>query len=155
MGYNAAQADVHVVNTCTVTHMAGRKARHASDRGSRHPDSSAAHLSRRVADPEKQQKMKASSSLPAQTMLGTTCQVLWETSRSITGVQIWSGLTGNYVRLATTSTEPLHNCITPMMLERQTREVVWKRITKLPFRSRVVSHLCAQGQEPAQCSPLE
>ncbi len=122
------------------------------------PGTSAAHLSMKVADPEKRRRMEAMLALARgqahryrQALLGTICPVLWETSRSVAGVQVWSGLTDSYVRVATASTKPLHNRITPVVLESQGKDVVWGRVTETPFRNWVVSQLCTPGQGPAQC----
>ncbi len=102
------------------------------------PGTSAAHLSFK-AEPEKRHRMEVMLALARgqarryrQTLLGTTCPVLWEASRSVAGVQVWSGLTDSYVRVATASTEPLHNRITPVVLEHQEGEVVWGRVTETP-----------------------
>ncbi len=119
------------------------------------PGTSAAYLSQQVAEAEKRHRMEALLALAGeqarhyrQTLLGTTCQVLWETSRWVAGVQVWSGLTDSYVRVATASPEPLHNRITPVVMERQEGEAVWGRVIQ-PFRSEVGSQQCALPEGPA------
>ena len=102
---------------------------------SQRPGTSAAHLSLNVEGPEKRHRMDVMLALAwgqallyRQTLLGATCPVLWETSRSVAGDQVWSGLTDSYVRVATWSTEPLHNRITPVVMEHQEGGVVWGRV---------------------------
>jgi threonylcarbamoyladenosine tRNA methylthiotransferase MtaB len=56
-----------------------------------------------------------------QKFLGRTLEVLWE--RSSGGV--WSGLTGNYIRVYTKSCEELTDKILPVKLEKLYRDGVW------------------------------
>ena len=102
---------------------------------SKRPGTSAAYLEPRVEDREKRLRMESVLSLAKEqaqsyrrNLLGTTCGVLWETGRSVAGAKVWSGLTDNYVRVATLSRRPLHNRITPAVLERQQDELVWARV---------------------------
>ena len=95
------------------------------------PGTSAAYLGPKVADSDKHHRMEGMLALEKeqarryrQGLLGTTRPVLWETSRA----QVWSGLTDSYVRVATLSDQPLHNRITPLLLEHHDGEVVWGRI---------------------------
>ncbi|MFC1935685.1 tRNA (N(6)-L-threonylcarbamoyladenosine(37)-C(2))-methylthiotransferase MtaB [Chloroflexota bacterium] len=99
------------------------------------PGTSAAHLEPKVEAREKRLRMVTMLALAReqvhsyrQSLLGTTCPVLWETSRSVAGAQIWSGLTDNYVRVATVSPQSLCNRITPVALEHQEAGVVWGRV---------------------------
>ncbi len=51
--------------------------------------------------------------------IGRTLDVLWESSKGETpDGSIWSGLTGNMLRVITVSAEPLRNTITPARLEK-------------------------------------
>ncbi|MDO8749844.1 MAG: tRNA (N(6)-L-threonylcarbamoyladenosine(37)-C(2))-methylthiotransferase MtaB [Dehalococcoidia bacterium] len=126
---------------------------------SQRPGTSAAHLSLNVAEPEKRHRMdvmlaqaRGQARRYRQTLMGTICPVLWETSRSVAGDQVWAGLTDSYVRVATWSTEPLHNRITPVVMEHQEREVVWGRVIH-PFRSGVAPQQCALLEGPARRGP--
>jgi threonylcarbamoyladenosine tRNA methylthiotransferase MtaB len=49
-------------------------------------------------------------------LVGTTAQILWETSEDLGGLKRWSGLTPNYVRLSATTSpdEDLTNRVTPV-----------------------------------------
>ena len=99
------------------------------------PGTNAAYLQPRVDDREKRLRMESMLSLAKEQaqsyrrkLLGTTCGVLWETGRPVAGGKVWSGLTDNYVRVATPSRRPLHNRITPAVLERQQGDLVWARV---------------------------
>jgi len=99
------------------------------------PGTTAARLEARVGTKEKGLRMeqmlalaKEQAHIYRQSLLGTTCPVLWETSRSIAGIQVWTGLTDNYVRVATVSPEPLYNRIVDVVLERQDGKAVWGRL---------------------------
>jgi len=49
--------------------------------------------------------------------VGCRMQVLWESARDSATGRVWSGLTGNYLRVYTTSDEDLHNRITLARLQ--------------------------------------
>jgi threonylcarbamoyladenosine tRNA methylthiotransferase MtaB len=49
--------------------------------------------------------------------LGRTLEVLWESARESAAGPVWSGLTGNYLRVFAVSGAPLHNRLTPVRLE--------------------------------------
>ncbi len=95
----------------------------------------AAYMTPQVPETVKRQRMELMLALAtAQAyqfrtrLLGTTRQVLWETSRPAAEAPVWSGLTDNYVPVATASHKPLRNGITPLVLEHVDRETVWGRI---------------------------
>lgn len=99
------------------------------------PGTSAAHLEPKVEDSEKRIRMeimlrlaKEQSKSYKRNMLGTTCEVLWETSRHVDGIQRWSGLTKNYVRVVTLASQTLYNQITPVILDKHDGELVWARV---------------------------
>jgi len=99
------------------------------------PGTTAAYLEPKVEAREKRRRMDKMLALAREqghsyrrSLLGTTRPVLWETSRSVAGDRVWSGLTDDYVRVATVSPQPLYNRITPTVLERQEGEMVWGRI---------------------------
>ena len=71
---------------------------------------------------------KAQATAYRHSQLGTTGWVLWETHRSVTGVQVWTGLTDNYLRVATVSDQELYNHTTLLTLERLEGEVIWGKI---------------------------
>jgi threonylcarbamoyladenosine tRNA methylthiotransferase MtaB len=48
--------------------------------------------------------------------VGRTLRVLWETPRQEKEETIWSGLTGNYLRVHVASSEDLTNTLTPTRL---------------------------------------
>ena len=50
--------------------------------------------------------------------------MLWEEDADGSEGRTWHGLTDNYVRVATRSSEPLRNRITPFRLERVDGEIV-------------------------------
>jgi threonylcarbamoyladenosine tRNA methylthiotransferase MtaB len=99
------------------------------------PGTSAAHFEPKVEDSEKRIRMEIMLRLAEEqaksyrrNILGTTCEVLWETNRHVNDVQRWSGLTKNYVRVVTLASQMLYNQITPVLLEEQDGELVWARI---------------------------
>jgi threonylcarbamoyladenosine tRNA methylthiotransferase MtaB len=63
-----------------------------------------------------------------QQFLGRTLLVLWERQRG----GVWSGLTGNYVRVYAASDEALANRITDARLEKLWRDGVWGIIEPPP-----------------------
>ena len=56
--------------------------------------------------------------------LGTALEVLWEKQAG----GVWSGLTGNYIKVYARSTADLSNRILPAELERIYRDGVWGSI---------------------------
>jgi threonylcarbamoyladenosine tRNA methylthiotransferase MtaB len=91
-------------------------------RYSRRAGTSAATMPDQVPAPIGQERSRRMHALGAElerqfntTLVGTTAQVLWETSEDLGGLKRWSGLTPNYVRVsATTSTEEdLSNIVMP------------------------------------------
>ena len=56
-----------------------------------------------------------------QQFIGRTMEVLWESSQPQDGSPVWSGLTGNYLRVHTHSATDLANTITPTRLVALTR----------------------------------
>ncbi|MBI4312940.1 MAG: tRNA (N(6)-L-threonylcarbamoyladenosine(37)-C(2))-methylthiotransferase MtaB [Chloroflexi bacterium] len=61
-------------------------------------------------------------------MAGSVRSVLWEDSRPLGDLRVWSGLTDNYVRANAVSQKDLHNQIAPVLLERRNGDVVWGRL---------------------------
>tara|TARA_B100001013_G_C24355613_1_gene342120 strand:- start:92 stop:589 length:498 start_codon:yes stop_codon:yes gene_type:complete len=99
------------------------------------PGTSAYYLSNKVASKEIRSRMNLMLSLAKlqsadyrKSILGTTSKVLWETHKKIGNDTTWSGLTDNYIRVATTSDKSLRNVITSVGLEKFTNGVVWARI---------------------------
>jgi threonylcarbamoyladenosine tRNA methylthiotransferase MtaB len=99
------------------------------------PGTTAAHMDSQVGEKEKRLRMdsmlslaKAQATAYRHSQLGTTGWVLWETHRSVTGVQVWTGLTDNYLRVATVSDQELYNHTTLLTLERLEGEVIWGKI---------------------------
>ncbi len=81
------------------------------------PGTSAFHFGEQVAEPEKRERMGQMLALSAESrlrfrenQLGTVRTVLWE--RATTGGGVWSGLTGNYLRVRAASDSDLGNRIT-------------------------------------------
>ncbi|MGQ9501616.1 MAG: tRNA (N(6)-L-threonylcarbamoyladenosine(37)-C(2))-methylthiotransferase MtaB [Anaerolineae bacterium] len=60
--------------------------------------------------------------------VGRTMEVLWETARSVDGIRLWSGLTDNYLRVTTSSSEALHNTITPTRLIAETNDGLYGEV---------------------------
>ena len=57
-------------------------------------------------------------------IVGETRSVLWEGRRARTGGEVWSGLTGDYIRVVAQSQRPLANEITGVRLVGQEDEVM-------------------------------
>ena len=81
-----------------------------------------------VADKVKKQRSQKMLALAEETaanfrkrFLGRTMPVLWEQKNN----GIWSGLTGNYIRVYTRSSEDLANQITEIKLENLYKDGVW------------------------------
>ena len=99
------------------------------------PGTTAAYLSPTVEEKVKRIRMEKMLALARELahsyrrrLLGTTGSVLWENSYAKAGAQVWTGLTGDYVRVATFSDQALHNRITATILERQDSQVVWGKV---------------------------
>ncbi|MBI4339245.1 MAG: tRNA (N(6)-L-threonylcarbamoyladenosine(37)-C(2))-methylthiotransferase MtaB [Chloroflexi bacterium] len=99
------------------------------------PGTSAAHFQGRVGAEEMRQRMSRLLALAGeqrarfqQGLLGSVHPVLWETNRPLANTQMWSGFTGNYVRVVTASAMPLRNAITPVQIERWQGEMMWGRV---------------------------
>ena len=89
------------------------------------PGTSAAHLPDDVPLAEKKRRVAEMMSLAdggfrgfRRRLLGQERPVLWESKRKDGGVWVWNGLTDNYVRVYTRSSQDLHNTITPVRLVR-------------------------------------
>jgi threonylcarbamoyladenosine tRNA methylthiotransferase MtaB len=91
---------------------------------------SAAHIKDQVPDGEKRARTGEMLALAAEAherfrraQLGKTASVLWETSHhdpsNPAGDAIWSGLTGNYLRVRTSASQDLTNTITDAKLAAQ------------------------------------
>ncbi|MFQ5576237.1 MAG: tRNA (N(6)-L-threonylcarbamoyladenosine(37)-C(2))-methylthiotransferase MtaB [Anaerolineae bacterium] len=63
-----------------------------------------------------------------QSMLGQSLPVLWESSQQTPGGRLWSGLTGNYIRVTAFSARNRHNRITPATLTALLPDAVAARI---------------------------
>ena len=61
-----------------------------------------------------------------QDYVGRTMDILWEQKSA----GVWSGLTGNYIRVYTRNREDLLNSITPVRLENVYRDGVWGEISE-------------------------
>jgi threonylcarbamoyladenosine tRNA methylthiotransferase MtaB len=59
---------------------------------------------------------EASARAFQQQFIGRTLEVLWESACESAAGPVWSGLTGNYLRVSVASTAPLHNSLTPVRL---------------------------------------
>ncbi len=99
------------------------------------PGTTAAYLKPKVGSKEIRRRMEMMLDLAKRqaesyrkSLLGTRSTVLWESGKPVGNTQVWSGLTGNYVRVATASGEPLRNRITPVVLERLNGRTVWARL---------------------------
>ncbi len=99
------------------------------------PGTTAAYLKPKVDSKEVRRRMEMMLDLAKRqaksyrkSLLGTRSTVLWESGKPLGNTQVWSGLTGNYVRVATASSEPLHNRITPVVLEQLNGRTVWARL---------------------------
>ena len=99
------------------------------------PGTTAAYLKPKVDPQEVRRRMEMMLDLAKRqaesyrkNLLGTQSTVLWESGKPLGNTQVWSGLTGNYVRVATASKEPLYNRITPVILEQLNGRTVWARL---------------------------
>ena len=99
------------------------------------PGTTAAYLKPKVDSKEVRRRMEMMLDLAKRQaksyregLLGARSTVLWESGKPLGNTQVWSGLTGNYVRVATASSEPLHNRITPVVLEKLNGSTVWARL---------------------------
>ncbi len=99
------------------------------------PGTTAAYLKPKVDSKEIRQRMEMMLDLAKRqaesyrkSLLGTRSTVLWESGKPLGNTQVWSGLTANYVRVATASREPLRNRIAPVVLERLNGSTVWARL---------------------------
>jgi threonylcarbamoyladenosine tRNA methylthiotransferase MtaB len=97
------------------------------------PGTAAASLPGRVPEPVKKARTQAALALAKECargfqrrFLGRMLDVLWEKE---TG-GVWSGLTGNYIKVYTGSASDLSNRILPVELERIYRDGVWGSITE-------------------------
>jgi len=95
------------------------------------PGTSAAYLKDKVSAETKSERMKAlleaskrHASAYRAGIVGETRSVLWEGRRAATGGEVWSGLTGDYVRVVTRSPMPLANEITGVRLVGQMDEAM-------------------------------
>ena len=96
------------------------------------PGTTAAYLKPKVDPREIRRRMEMMLDLAKhqaesyrKSLLGFQSTVLWESGKPLGDTLVWSGLTGNYVRVATASGEPLRNTITPVVLERLNGKTVW------------------------------
>ena len=96
------------------------------------PGTTAAYLKPKVDSKEVRRRMEMMLDLAnrqaesyRKSLLGTRSTVLWENGKPLGNTRVWSGLTGNYVRVAAASSEPLHNRITPVVLEQLNGKTVW------------------------------
>ena len=99
------------------------------------PGTTAAYLKPKVDSKEVRRRIEIMLDLAKRqaksyrkSLLGTRSTVLWESGRPLGNTQVWSGLTGNYVRVATSSSEPLRNMITSVVLEQLNGKTVWARL---------------------------
>ena len=99
------------------------------------PGTTAAYLKPKVDSKEIRRRMEMMLDLAKhqaesyrKSLLGTGSMVLWESGKPLGNTQVWSGLTGNYVRVATASSEPLRNRITPVVLEQLNGRTVWAKL---------------------------
>ncbi len=99
------------------------------------PGTTAAYLKPKVDTKEVRRRMETMLDLAKhqaesyrKNLLGAKSMVLWESGKPLGNTQVWSGLTGNYVRVATASSEPLRNRITPVVLEQLNGNTVWARL---------------------------
>ncbi|MCS7260448.1 MAG: tRNA (N(6)-L-threonylcarbamoyladenosine(37)-C(2))-methylthiotransferase MtaB [Anaerolineae bacterium] len=61
--------------------------------------------------------------------IGRTMEVLWETAQTTNqSSQLWTGLTGNYLRVTAWSTEDLYNTITPTRLIAETEDGLYGEV---------------------------
>ena len=99
------------------------------------PGTTAAYLKPKVDSKEVRRRIEIMLDLAKRqaksyrkSLLGTRSTVLWESGKPLGNTQVWSGLTGNYVRVATASSEHLRNRITPVVLEQLNGRTVWARL---------------------------
>jgi len=95
------------------------------------PGTAAASLPGQVPEPVKKARSREALSLAKECargfqerFLGTALEVLWEKQAG----GVWSGLTGNYIKVYARSTADLSNRILPAELERIYRDGVWGSI---------------------------
>jgi threonylcarbamoyladenosine tRNA methylthiotransferase MtaB len=100
------------------------------------PGTSAAYLKDRVSPETKAARMKAllesakrHSSAYRAGIVGETRSVLWEGRGVRSGGEVWSGLTGDYIRVVTRSSRPLVNEITGVRLVGQEDDVMLAEVT--------------------------
>ena len=99
------------------------------------PGTTAAYLNPKVDSKEIRRRMEMMLDLAKRqaesyrkSLLDSRSTVLWESGKPLGNTQVWSGLTGNYVRVAAASRESLRNTITPVVLERLNGKTVWARL---------------------------
>ena len=99
------------------------------------PGTTAAYLKPKVDSKEVRRRMEMMLDLAKrqaksyrESLLGARSTVLWESGKPLGNTQVWSGLTGNYVRVATASCKPLRNTITPVVLQQLNGRTVWARL---------------------------
>ena len=95
------------------------------------PGTEAAHMPQAVADGVKRQRSQQMLALARESLesfnrrfLGRTVEVLWEQQSGGT----WSGLTGNYIKVYTRSSQDLANKLLPVKLVKIYRDGVWGEV---------------------------
>ncbi len=96
------------------------------------PNTAAAEMFEQVSDTVKKERTgvmltlaKESARNFRQTFLGKTPNVLWEQQSA----GVWSGYTGNYIKIYTKSADELTNTISPVKLMKLYREGLWGELT--------------------------
>jgi threonylcarbamoyladenosine tRNA methylthiotransferase MtaB len=99
------------------------------------PGTRAAEMSPKVPSSEVSGRMERMLSLSREMegrfrylMIGQTRPVLWEGVRNVNGGKVWSGLTDNYLRVATSDPGDMTNRITRAELRKVRDGVLWARI---------------------------
>ncbi|MGD0780756.1 MAG: tRNA (N(6)-L-threonylcarbamoyladenosine(37)-C(2))-methylthiotransferase MtaB [Dehalococcoidales bacterium] len=97
------------------------------------PGTAAATMPQQISDALKKERSsqmlalsKESVKAFQQRFIGKTMDVLWEQQSG----GIWSGLTGNYIKVYARSSKALTNLITPVKLVKPYREGVWGEVEK-------------------------
>lgn len=102
---------------------------------SRRPGTAAASLAGQVPSKVKQRRVQAMLRLAEESarrfrhrFLGSRAMVLWESKRRLPqGIDAWSGLTDNYLRVHTQSEICLTNCLVPVALQEDGQGLLWGR----------------------------
>ena len=95
------------------------------------PGTAAATMPRQVSEKEKQQRSQQTLALAKESVqnfqqqfLDKSLEVLWEQKAG----GVWSGLTGNYIKVYTRSSENLTNRLLPVKLVKLYRDGVWGEV---------------------------